>query len=236
MDRIVSGLDNDTLAGPRMPVHRAATTTGLLPSGEIVRWVRDSPVMSSLTRGETLRIPELSASIADHLADQLATPALAEFLRSGSAVLIPLMAGSTLLGGALLVNGPGRAACDDNALAVAEELTRLTSERIDAGQRHGPELILGQELRYGALPRVPDGLNGVELAFRYLPRRHDLLGGDCFDAFSLPSGRTALVIGDVAGHGARVAFLMSQCRTVARTLATFDLTPDGFLDRFDRMV
>ena len=45
------------------------------------------------------------------------------------------------------------------------------------------------------------------------------MGGDWFDAFTLPGGRLGLVIGDVAGRGVDAAARMGQLRSVARAYA-----------------
>ena len=44
-------------------------------------------------------------------------------------------------------------------------------------------------------------------------------GGDWFDAFILPDGTAALVLGDVAGHDALAATTMMQLRTLLRGFA-----------------
>lgn len=67
------------------------------------------------------------------------------------------------------------------------------------------------------LPEVP----GVELAARYAPAFVDAslhVGGDWYDVFALPSGATALAIGDVAGHDLPAAVVMAQLRNGMRSL------------------
>ncbi|MER6979299.1 ATP-binding SpoIIE family protein phosphatase, partial [Streptomyces carpinensis] len=50
---------------------------------------------------------------------------------------------------------------------------------------------------------------------------------------ALPGARTALVVGDVAGHGVHTAVTMGQLRTAMQSLAALDLEPDEFLARLD---
>jgi GGDEF domain-containing protein len=60
-------------------------------------------------------------------------------------------------------------------------------------------------------------------------------GGDWFDAFILPDGTAALVLGDVAGHDALAATTMMQLRTLLRGFAvTHDVAPSEVLRRLDR--
>lgn len=66
------------------------------------------------------------------------------------------------------------------------------------------------------LPEVRD----VGLVARYLPARETAqVGGDWYDAFVLPDGVTALVIGDVVGHDLPAAARMGQLRNLLRGIA-----------------
>ena len=59
-------------------------------------------------------------------------------------------------------------------------------------------------------------------------------GGDWFDAFILPDGTAALVLGDVAGHDALAATTMMQLRTLLRGFAvTHEMAPSEVLRRLD---
>jgi GGDEF domain-containing protein len=60
-------------------------------------------------------------------------------------------------------------------------------------------------------------------------------GGDWFDAFVLPDGTAALVLGDVAGHDALAAATMMQLRTLLRGFAvSHEIAPSEVLRRLDR--
>jgi serine phosphatase RsbU (regulator of sigma subunit) len=75
----------------------------------------------------------------------------------------------------------------------------------------------------------------VQLAARYLPAHHgDLVGGDWYDAITLPGDRLALVIGDVSGHNLTAAAEMSELRSMLRAiLIDRAATPAEVLDRLD---
>jgi hypothetical protein len=64
-----------------------------------------------------------------------------------------------------------------------------------------------------------------DLAARYLPADSDTeLGGDWYDAFTLPDGRIMIGVGDVSGHGIRAARLMAKLRQSTRAYACIDPT------------
>lgn len=67
---------------------------------------------------------------------------------------------------------------------------------------------------------LPTGLavrGDVEVAARYEASDARLdVGGDFYDAFDLPDGRVAVVIGDVQGHSLRAAAVMAEVRLTLR--------------------
>lgn len=84
------------------------------------------------------------------------------------------------------------------------------------------------------LPR-PDRL---EVAARYLPSHAgDQVGGDWYDAFTLPGGATVVAVGDVTGHDTAAAAAMGQLRTLLRGFA-YDRAeaPSETMRRLDRSV
>ena len=85
------------------------------------------------------------------------------------------------------------------------------------------------------LPVVP----GVELAARYAPAFADAslhVGGDWYDVFALPSGATALAVGDVAGHDLPAAVAMAQLRNGMRSLLIETEDPAHVLAALDRQL
>jgi PAS domain S-box-containing protein len=62
------------------------------------------------------------------------------------------------------------------------------------------------------------------------------VGGDWYEAIELGAGRTALVIGDVAGRGIRAASVMGQLRAAVRAYAQLDLPPAEVLELLDNML
>ncbi|GAA2704048.1 GAF domain-containing SpoIIE family protein phosphatase [Actinoplanes palleronii] len=89
-------------------------------------------------------------------------------------------------------------------------------------------------LQQALLTRLPD-TGQIRLAARYLPAHHgDLIGGDWYDAITLPGDRLALVIGDVSGHNLTAAAAMSELRSMLRGFLIDRLdTPSAMLERLD---
>jgi anti-sigma regulatory factor (Ser/Thr protein kinase) len=84
------------------------------------------------------------------------------------------------------------------------------------------------------LPQVTPRMAGCDVATRYLPgTRLGRIGGDWFDTIKLPASRTALVVGDVMGHGLNSAAMMGQLRTAVQTMAAMETPPAQLLRNLD---
>ena len=113
-------------------------------------------------------------------------------------------------------------AADRAALAIFSRLTERERGLADALQR-------------SLMPSLPD-MPAVALAGRYLPAAAARLGGDWYDAFSLPDGRLAMAIGDVVGRGFHAAAIMGQLRSALRAYALDGMPPGEVLERLSRLL
>jgi PAS domain S-box-containing protein len=87
------------------------------------------------------------------------------------------------------------------------------------------------------LPTSVPTMPGVDLAVAYRAHAdHAEIGGDWYDAFTLPDGRLALVIGDVTGHDLRAATIMGQIRNAVRAYALLDARPGLVLQRTNALL
>ncbi|WP_212823869.1 PP2C family protein-serine/threonine phosphatase [Polymorphospora rubra] len=101
---------------------------------------------------------------------------------------------------------------------------RQTERRIAELERQMSESLQRSLLTPPARPEH------VEVAVRYQPAAAQMqVGGDWYDAFLLPDGVLALVIGDVTGHDPRAAAGMAQIRNLLRGVATTLRKPPSFV-------
>ncbi|WP_149261318.1 SpoIIE family protein phosphatase [Actinomadura sp. K4S16] len=107
-------------------------------------------------------------------------------------------------------------------VAFAQDVTERVRDR-QAARRRAAEAerdpgepvdvvgVLQRQLLPAGLPILP----GLQLGGSYLPAGGGTAaGGDWFDAVPLPDGRTALVVGDVAGRGVEASAAMGRIRSV----------------------
>ncbi|MES4891115.1 PP2C family protein-serine/threonine phosphatase [Streptomyces sp. NPDC096012] len=117
----------------------------------------------------------------------------------------------------------------DELLARLGSLTAQARRRAEL-QRTQVELALA--LQRGMLPRDLPAAPGLHLAVRYAPANLGLnVGGDWYDAFTMPDGRIGLAIGDVQGHNIEAAAFMGQVRAGLRALASVTGEPGELLAR-----
>ncbi|MFF3320124.1 SpoIIE family protein phosphatase [Streptomyces sp. NPDC003035] len=151
-----------------------------------------------------------------------------------SYLAVPLIARGLLLGSADFVRGPGRPPFSSTDLALAEQLASQAAVYIDNARLYGREREHVVSLQRTLLPRVTPVTPGLRVQAEYAPSTaHHGVGGDWYDVMALPGGRTALMVGDVMGHGLPAAATMGRLRTVARTLMTLDMAPERVLARLD---
>jgi sigma-B regulation protein RsbU (phosphoserine phosphatase) len=102
-----------------------------------------------------------------------------------------------------------------NQAALALEQARLHQEALEK-ERLEREMELAAQIQRGILPRSLPVLEGYELYGWTRPARH--VGGDYFDAVSLPDGRWGLLVADVSGKGVSAALLVSTLHSALRLL------------------
>ncbi|MER5863010.1 SpoIIE family protein phosphatase [Kitasatospora sp. NPDC002040] len=157
--------------------------------------------------------------------------------RAGAPTVVaaPLRAGGGVLGTVEFRRAPGSAPFEPDDLLLAEELAARAAVSIDNARRFTREHGTAAALQRSLLPRTVAEPTALEVAHRYLPASAGV-GGDWFDLIPLPGLRTALVVGDVVGHGINAAVAMGRLRTAIRTYASLDLPPDEVLGRLDELV
>jgi serine phosphatase RsbU (regulator of sigma subunit) len=117
----------------------------------------------------------------------------------------------------------------DELLARLGSLTAQARRHAEL-QRSRVELAVA--LQRGMLPGEMPAVPGFHLAVRYAPAYSGLnVGGDWYDAFTLPDGRIGLSVGDVQGHTIDAAAFMGQVRVALRAMASITSDPGDLLAR-----
>jgi hypothetical protein len=84
-------------------------------------------------------------------------------------------------------------------------------------------------LQSALLPELPERIGSASVTAAYRPAEGLAAGGDFYDAFELPGGRTAVIVGDVAGHGRDSVPLTALVRYNLRAYLAAGLPPRATL-------
>jgi PAS domain S-box-containing protein len=129
---------------------------------------------------------------------------------------------------------------DDRDLVAA--IASRVAIAIDNAMLFEEERATALAFQDSLLPSNPPMLDGLEVAYRYVPAKplethgqgiQTQVGGDWYDIIQLSAGRVGIVIGDVEGRGARAAAVMGQLRSALRAFAQDDKAPADIMRRLD---
>ncbi|MDR2988707.1 MAG: SpoIIE family protein phosphatase, partial [Nocardiopsaceae bacterium] len=212
--------------------------------GELVTYPANHFCLRAMTQSETILIEDL------HDEDQPApTAAALEASKEAgmtSMIAAPLTMRGRLLGVMTLAlsNLTERTTrhyvADDRDLVAA--IASRVSIAIDNAMLFEEERATALAFQNSLLPAKPPELDGLEVAYRYVPAKplethgqgiQTQVGGDWYDIIPLSAGRVGIVIGDVEGRGARAAAIMGQLRSALRAFAQDDKAPADILRRLD---
>ncbi|MEU7600216.1 SpoIIE family protein phosphatase [Streptomyces sp. NPDC040724] len=165
-----------------------------------------------------------------------ATWPLAQRFDRVSWAFLPLtVAGRTM--GAWMAAFKHPASFSPDERSVLTTVARMLAQALQRAGVAESERELTTGLQRSMMPQLGPEIPGMQIAARYVPTGGGLqVGGDWYDMIPLPSGRFALVIGDVQGHDVRAAGLMGQLRIAVRAYASEGHRPDAVLSRASRFL
>lgn len=187
-----------------------------------------------MSTGEPVLIPRLSEELGNRIAGEFEKRDLRPLINGRSLLIVPLKARNVVLGFMVLMRRPDREAFDDMDRTTGTELAARAGLVLDNARMYTYQENVAETLQDSMLPQVAPRMAGCDIATRYLPgARLGRVGGDWFDTIKLPGSRTAMVVGDVMGHGLNSAAMMGQLRTAVQTMATMETPPAQLLRNLD---
>ncbi|MFI7034914.1 SpoIIE family protein phosphatase [Microbispora rosea] len=136
-----------------------------------------------------------------------------------SAIITPLRTQRQVLGALTVARTDPARPFDATDVTLVADIGRRAGLAVGNARLFGRQREVAEMMQRHLLAPLPQ-VGHLEMAARYLPAPvGSQVGGDWYDAFLLPDGVTALVIGDVVGHDITAAAEMAQLRSMVRTLA-----------------
>ncbi|MFD5451063.1 MULTISPECIES: SpoIIE family protein phosphatase [unclassified Streptomyces] len=140
-------------------------------------------------------------------------------LGAGSAVVAPLRARRDIFGALTVTRTGGAPPFGEEDLSLVDDLVHSLALGVDNVRLYQRTRSIAERLQLSLLPVLPD-VGHLQMAARYAASSTTAqVGGDWYDSFVVPSGDTAVVIGDVTGHNLDAAIAMSQLRSMLRGIA-----------------
>ncbi|WP_194238429.1 ATP-binding SpoIIE family protein phosphatase [Streptomyces spongiae] len=206
----------------------------VVPVGEAMPFPAHTPFFQCMTSGEPVLVPRISEEMGHAIAAQFEKRDIRPLITGRSMLIVPLKARNVVLGFMILLRHPERPVFNDMDRVTGAELAARAGLVLDNARMYTYQENVAETLQDSMLPQIAARMPGCDIATRYLPGTLlGRVGGDWFDSVKLPGARTALVVGDVMGHGLNSAAMMGQLRTAVQTMAGLDLPPAQLLRNLD---
>ena len=149
-----------------------------------------------------------------------------------STASIPLFRADRSVAGAVGVGWSGPTEFTPIVRSVLTTVSEMCAQALDRSQVGDARTQFVRSLQYALLSST--GLrDGLDIAAEYIAANNALgFGGDWYDFIHLSPTRTALVVGDICGHGIEAAARMTQIRGAINALVSLHSNQLGRL--FDR--
>ncbi|MGW4898440.1 SpoIIE family protein phosphatase [Kitasatospora sp. NPDC004240] len=244
LDEVLAGDEVAPLAADRPAVLRRAAHQSRRPGapetiieiGQESRYAPTSPPGQWLLDGRARLERHLDLDVGTWPRED---PERAEQVRRygiHSGLIVPIRARRTTLGIVTLLRSQRADPFEDEDLEAAQAVIDRAALSLDNARRFTREHTTALELQQSLLPRLPTG-GSLHSAARYFPADPVAgVGGDWFDVITLSAGRSALVVGDVVGHGLDAAAAMGRLRGALLALVDMDMPPDELLAHLDDLV
>ncbi|WP_197287476.1 ATP-binding SpoIIE family protein phosphatase [Streptomyces apocyni] len=206
----------------------------VVPVGESMPFPVHTPFFQCMTTGDPVLVPRISEEMGTAIAAQFEKRDIRPLINNRSMLVVPLKARNVVLGFMILLRHPERRLFNDMDRVTGAELAARAGLVLDNARMYTHQESVAETLQDSMLPHIAPRMSGCDIATRYLPGTLlGRVGGDWFDSVKLPGSRTALVVGDVMGHGLNSAAMMGQLRTAVQTMAALDLPPAQLLRNLD---
>jgi sigma-B regulation protein RsbU (phosphoserine phosphatase) len=118
----------------------------------------------------------------------------------------------------------------DGMAASIERLLAQTAEK----ERLEAEIAIARTIQQKLLPPSPATLPGLDVLAHFQPVAQ--IGGDYYDYMKMPDGRTAIMIGDVSGHGLPTGLLAAMAKAGLLTLIESGVEGSALFARLNELI
>jgi serine phosphatase RsbU (regulator of sigma subunit) len=116
---------------------------------------------------------------------------------------------------------------------MAGSIERLLVQTAEKERLEG-EIAIARTIQQKLLPAPEATLPGLALLAEFQPLA--ALGGDYYDYFTMPDGRSAVAVGDVSGHGLPTGLLVAMAKAGLSTLIESGLAGPALFVRLNDLI
>ena len=213
--------------------HLDVVNSPTLPKEMADRYARivlsdDVPLAHAVIRRETIFVPDIAT--VRHLYPHAVDDTLAAGLEATAS--IPLFRANRSVAGAMGVGWGGPMVFTPILRSLLTTVSEMSAQALDRSQVGDARTQFVRSLQYALLSST--GLRpGLDIAAKYVAANNALgFGGDWYDFIHISPTRTAIVVGDICGHGIEAAARMTQIRGAINALVSIHSNHLGRI--FDR--
>ena len=185
----------------------------------------DVPLAHAVIRGESILLADLDMvkNLYPHAVDDTIAAGLE------ATASIPLFRADRSVAGAVGVGWSGPMVFTPMLRSALTTVSEMCAQALDRSQVGDARTQFVRSLQYALLSSTPLR-PGLDIAAEYIAANDALgFGGDWYDFIHISPTRTALVVGDVCGHGIEAAARMTQIRGAINALVSI------YSNRLDRV-
>jgi len=185
------------------------------------------PLSHAVTTGQPVLLSDRD-DVFEHYPALLADTVAAGLVATAS---VPLFRADRTIAGALGIAWDTAYDFNPIARSLLTTVAEVCGQALDRSQMGDARTQFVRSLQ-DALSRTPGRRDGLDIAATYMAANNALgFGGDWYDFVHIDDRRTAVIVGDVCGHGIEAAARMTQIRGAINALVM--LHADDLRDVFD---
>jgi hypothetical protein len=156
-------------------------------------------------------------------------------LQVNSVACVPISVGRRVIGTLAVARGNSDPPLDESDLDVLGVVADRAASTLENAGLYQQQREIAEALQAVLTPKTLPSIPRLEIAARYRPvSLVGHVGGDFYDVFPTTDGRTAVVVGDIAGKGIEAAAAVGQARYTLRSIVALDPTPSTVIARINQ--
>lgn len=211
------------------------TLIDLAPLGGPIK-IDEKRLQPRVARTGSPEILVVNEDVLERAESRLSTEVVDVFRRLdlNSVACVPITVGRRVIGTLALARGNPDPMLDEADLDVLGVIADRTAAILENAALYQQQHEIAEALQAVLTPKTLPTVPGLTIAGRYRPvSLVGHVGGDFYDVFPTADGRTAVLVGDIAGKGVEAAAAVGLARYTLRSTVALDPTPSTVVTRIN---